>query len=66
MPYEILRERAQRMLATAIEAEAADWVEPFSRLSDDQGLRQVVRVGCLPERKITTGLGCLGPIASRS
>ena len=54
---EILREGAQRMLATAIEAEAADWVERHSHLSDDQGRRQVVRNGYLPERKITTGLG---------
>ena len=54
---EILREGAQRMLATAIEAEAADWVERHSHLSDDKGRRQVVRNGYLPERKITTGLG---------
>ena len=54
---EILREGAQRMLATAIEAEAADWIERHSHVLDEKGHRQVVRNGYLPERKITTGLG---------
>lgn len=53
----ILREGAQRMLATAIEAEVADWVERHSHVLDENGRRQVVRNGYLPERKITTGLG---------
>ena len=54
---EILRQGAQRMLATAIEAEAADWIERHGHVLDEKGRRQVVRNGYLPERKITTGLG---------
>jgi len=54
---EILREGAQRMLATAIEVEAADWIERHGHVLDEKGHRQVVRNGYLPERKITTGLG---------
>jgi transposase-like protein len=54
---EILRQGAQRMLATAIEAEAADWIERHGHVLDEKGRRQVVRNGHLPERKITTGLG---------
>ncbi len=54
---EILRQGAQEMLATAIEAEVADWIERHRDLRDEHGRRQVVRNGYLPERKITTGLG---------
>ena len=54
---EILREGAQQMLATAIEAEVADWIESHSHLKDERGHRQVVRNGYLPERNITTGVG---------
>jgi transposase-like protein len=54
---EILRDEAQRMLATAIEAEVADWIDRHAHVKDDRGHRQVVRNGYLPERTITTGIG---------
>lgn len=54
---EILRQGAQQMLATAIEAEVAEWIDQHSHLVDENGHRQVVRNGHLPQRKITTGLG---------
>jgi len=54
---EILREGAQQMLATAIEAEVADWIDSHSHLKDENGHRHVVRNGYLPERNITTGVG---------
>jgi transposase-like protein len=54
---EILRDGAQQMLATAIEAEVADWIDRHAHLKDDQGRRQVVRNGHLPERSVTTGIG---------
>ena len=54
---EILREGAQRMLTTAIEAEVAEWIESHRHLQDADGHRQVVRNGHLPERSITTGVG---------
>lgn len=54
---EILREGAQQMLTTAIEAEVAEWIESHRHLLDSRGHRQVVRNGYLPRRTITTGIG---------
>lgn len=45
------------MIAHAIEAEVAVWIEEHRSLIDAQGRRQVVRNGYLPERKIVSGLG---------
>jgi putative transposase len=55
----ILRQGAQQMLSTAIEAEVAQWIDSHRYLADERGHRQVVRNGYLPEREITTGLGSL-------
>lgn len=52
----LLRQGAQRMLAQAIEAEVAEWMEAHPQV-DAQGHRQVVRNGYLPERTIVTSLG---------
>jgi putative transposase len=54
---EILREGAQQMLTTAIEAEVTEWIESHRQLQDACGHRQVVRNGYLPRRTITTGIG---------
>lgn len=54
---ELLRAGAQRLLAQALEAEVADWIDAHSRLRDDAGRRQVVRNGAMPPRTITTGVG---------
>jgi putative transposase len=54
---EILRQGAQAMLTTAIEAEVAQWIGDHEHLRDERGHRQVVRNGYLPERSITTGIG---------
>ena len=54
---EILRQGAQAMLTTAIEAEVREWIEGHEHLRDERGHRQVVRNGYLPERSITTGIG---------
>jgi len=53
----ILREGAQRMLAQAVEAEVAEWIEAHQHLQDGQGHRQVVRNGHLPKRTLMTGVG---------
>ena len=45
------------MLAQAIEAEVAEWIEQHAHVTDERGRRQVVRNGRLPERKIVTGVG---------
>ena len=54
---DILRDGARRMLAQAVEAEVAAWIDSHDHLVDDRGRRQVVRNGHLPERAIQTGLG---------
>jgi putative transposase len=54
---DILRAGARRLLAEAIEAEVATWIEAHADLRDEQGHRQVVRNGHLPERTIQTGIG---------
>jgi putative transposase len=53
----ILRDGAQRMLAQAIEAEVAEWIDGHAHLTNENGHRQVVRNGHLPGRTITTGVG---------
>jgi transposase-like protein len=54
---DILRQGAQQLLAQAIEAEVADWIDGHQDCRDAAGHRQVVRIGHLPERIITTGVG---------
>jgi putative transposase len=54
---DILRQGAQAMLTTAIEAEVREWIEGHEHLRDERGHRQIVRNGHLPQRTITTGIG---------
>jgi transposase-like protein len=54
---EVLRNGAREMLAKAIEAEVAAWIDDHAHLKDEAGRRQVVRNGSHPERTILTGLG---------
>ena len=54
---DILRQGAQQLLAQAIEAEVADWIDRHQDCRDAAGRRQVVRNGHLPERTLTTGVG---------
>src|SRR5262249_35277243 len=54
---DVLRQGAQQLLAQAIEAEVADWIDQHRHCLDGHGRRQVVRNGHLPERTITTGVG---------
>jgi transposase-like protein len=53
----LLREGAQRMLAQAIEAEVADYIERHMHERDAAGHRQVVRNGHKDERELQTGIG---------
>ena len=59
---DLLRQGAQQLLAQAIEAEVADWIDRRRDCCDDAGHRQVVRNGRLPQRTLTTGVG---PVAVR-
>jgi putative transposase len=54
---DLLRDGARRMLAQAVEAEVAAYVEAHAHLKDHAGRHQVVRNGHLPERAIQTGIG---------
>lgn len=54
---EILRDGARRLLVDAIQAEVAAWIDARAHLRDQDGRRQVVRNGHLPERTIQTGIG---------
>lgn len=60
-----LREGAQKMLATAIEEEVAQYLAARTHLTDERGRRQVVRNGHLPTRSILTGVGPLEVTAPR-
>jgi len=54
---DVLREGAQRMLATAVEAEVEEFLQRFETVRDGSGHRQVVRNGYMPERSIASGIG---------
>ena len=54
---DLLRDGARRLLAEAVEAEVAAWIDAHAHHKDQAGRRQVVRNGHLPERAIQTGLG---------
>jgi putative transposase len=54
---ELLRQGAQQMLATAIEAEVGEWIASRQDLRDEDGHRLVVRNGHQPTRTIQSGIG---------
>jgi putative transposase len=56
---ELARKGARQMLAQAMEAEVAEFVEKHSGVRDEEGRHSVVRNGYLPERKLVTGIGPL-------
>ena len=56
---ELARKGARQMLAQAMEAEVAEFVEKHSSMRDEEGRHSVVRNGHLPERKLVTGIGPL-------
>jgi putative transposase len=62
---QVLRDGARQMLARAIEAEVADFLERYRSDMDQAGRARMVRNGYLPERTIQTGLGEVGIKAPR-
>jgi hypothetical protein len=54
---DILYQGAQHLLAQAIEAAVADWIDRHQDCRDAARRRQVVRNGHLPERSIATRVG---------
>jgi putative transposase len=62
---DLAREGARRMIATALEAEVADYVERFADERGEDGKRLVVRNGRARERKVTIGSGTVPVQAPR-
>jgi transposase-like protein len=62
---EILRHGACELLAAAVEAEVAGYIEEHAGHADEQGHRLVVRNGHHRERTIQTGLGSVAVKAPR-
>jgi transposase-like protein len=54
---DVLRQGAKQLLAQAIQAEVAAYLDAHAHLRDEAGHRQVVRNGSLPQRTILTGIG---------
>jgi transposase-like protein len=54
---EVLRAGARRLLAEAVEAEVAAFIEEHADLCDGDGRRRVVRHGYMPARSVQTGIG---------
>lgn len=59
---EVLRHGARCLLAQAVEAEVADFLDGHGELTTRDGRQRVVRHGHLPEREVLTGIG---PVALR-
>lgn len=56
---EVLRNGARALLARAVEAETADFLERYADLKTEDGRQRVVRHGHLPERAVMTGIGAV-------
>lgn len=54
---EIIRKGAADLLGAAVQAEVAAWIDAHAKVVDENGRRQVVRNGSMPEREIVTGVG---------
>jgi len=54
---DVLRDGAQQLLAQAVEAEVATWIESHKEVVDENGHRMIVRNGHMPTRTIVTGVG---------
>src|SRR5438876_1615150 len=61
----LAREGARRMIATALKAEADEYVERFAEERDAVGKRLVVRNGRARERRVTIGSGTVPVRAPR-
>jgi len=62
---EIVRDGARQMLAAALQAEVAAYVEQFADHRDEDGRRLVVRNGYHGERKVLTAAGAVRVTAPR-
>jgi transposase-like protein len=54
---DVLRQGATQLLAQAIQAEVAAYLDSRAHVRDEAGRQQVVRNGSLPQRTVLTGIG---------
>jgi transposase-like protein len=62
---QIVRDGARQMLAAALQAEVAAYIDHFARLRDEGGRRLVVRNGTAEPRKVLTSAGAVEVTAPR-
>ena len=62
---ELVRDGARQMLAAALQAEVAVYVEQFADVLDEDGHRLVVRNGYHQQRDVATGAGAVTVTAPR-
>jgi transposase-like protein len=62
---QLVRDGARQMLAAALQAEVAAYVEQFAEIRDEDGHRMVVRNGYHDERAVVTGAGAVTVQAPR-
>lgn len=62
---QVIRQGARTLLAQAVEAEVAAWIDQHAHITDEQGRRQVVRNGHRTPRSIITGVGPIEVTAPR-
>ncbi len=53
---EVQRERAQKLIAEAVQAELEELLEQYEGQEDGQGRQRLVRNGYLPQREVQTGI----------
>ena len=54
---ELLRNGAKKLITEAVATELQELLDQYSGFRNEQGHRQIVRNGYLPEREIQTGIG---------
>ena len=62
---ELVRDGARQMLAAALQAEVAAYIDQFADVLDEQGHRLVVRNGSHQQRDVSTGAGAVTVTAPR-
>ena len=62
---ELVRDGARQMLAAALQAEVAAYIEQFADVVDEDGHRLVVRNGYHLQRDVVTGAGAVTVTAPR-
>ena len=56
---DLLRMGARKLIEAAIQAERAEFLQPFESRKTSEGKGGVIRNGYQPERKILTGIGAV-------